>query len=483
MIKYMITNFYVKQALLMIMICLSLNTYSQSTFNINIGTQEDESFPVIELLNDSYILLYNIQPTETDENNKISVDYINKLGDKNNIHLFSSDTCDFIFGNIIRYENSFFIHGLQKHIDSTFYRHWLFKMDEDLSIVWQKTYDSPFDGYFFETEMAFYNNHLIVASSNFINNNTASQFLRFNMDGNLVHQKTYNSNYWEYIRDLLIIDNSDAEIFYAFGQGFDLVNPSRLTLNEEFDIIDEKNTYVLNEQDAEWISDTSFVLCGSVHENDTTFMISQILDTNLNVYSEALFKHPSSWNQHVAAFNSLDLINNDYIYLGGTTHLAPMFTQYPNYVMLNKLDLSFNIEWQKFIGGDAQYILYSIKTTPDGGCIMAGSRYDWNTQYNERDIFVMKVDENGLITSVEGEDFQVADAIVYPNPGSNKLQIQSAFPLKEIRMMDVNGRMVLQQPLNYLMDEINVNPLNAGTYIYQIIGRDDEIQHGKWMKM
>ncbi|MBI9033278.1 MAG: T9SS type A sorting domain-containing protein [Bacteroidales bacterium] len=480
----MIIRFNIKETILLILICLSLNSFSQSTFNINIGTEEDESYPIIEIYNDSYLILYNIAQYYGElEGHKARIDNITNEGEANNIHSFANDTIDFVFGNIIKHEHSYYCHGLQKHIDSTFYRNWIFKMDEDLSIVWQKTYESPFDGILYETEMTIIHENIIISRSSYINNNAGNQFLKFNLDGDLIHEKTYNTYKWEIIYDILKEQNPSSYNFNVFGMGFNLPGDVRLTLDSNFNIINEVNSPVTNEQDAEWINDSLFILCGSVILTDTIFITTKIMDTNSIVYQESIFTHQTSKNQHVGVFNGQSYIDENKFYLGGFTHANIAIAPTSNYLMLNKLNTSLTPEWQKFYGGDARYVLFSIKTTPDGGCIMAGSRYDWNTQYNERDIFVMKVDENGLITSINNEDFQVADAIVYPNPGTNRLQIQSAFPLKEIRMMDVNGRMVLQQPLNNLMDEINVSLLNAGTYIYQIIGRDGKVQHGKWVKM
>ncbi|MBI9033279.1 MAG: T9SS type A sorting domain-containing protein [Bacteroidales bacterium] len=473
---------------ILLLILVNINVVlSQSTFNLTIGTELDEGFPLIELSDDAFILLYNQKDYTTQPERHIAYfDQISYEGEVSNLYQFSSDTVDFIITTIKKHNQSYYCHGLQKHIDSTLYRHWLFKMDEYMQIEWEKTYESPFNDHSYQSEISFINEEIIISSTNWnnINNAFATQFLRFDYNGNFITEKTIDTLKWTIVYDILQKHTPNINSFYAFGMGFNLPGPVRITLDYQFNIIDEVQTYTTNEQDAEWITDSTILLCGSGYHDDTIYMVSRIMDTNMVAHNEVMYKHSDSKNQHVCVYNAFSKTEEINYYLGGSTHIDLENVPSPTYIMLNKIDTALNTHWQKFYGGDARYALYSMRTTPDGGCIMTGYKYDYmNTQYNERDIFVMKVDENGLITSVDNPDFQVADAIVYPNPGTNTLHIQSAFLLKEIRMMDINGRMVLQQPLNNLMDKINVSPLNAGTYIYQIIGRDDEIQHGKWIKM
>ncbi|MEA3504649.1 MAG: T9SS type A sorting domain-containing protein [Bacteroidota bacterium] len=472
-----------KNLLLIVFICLTFNVLSQSTFNLTLGTDQDESYPLIEICDDSYLLLYNILPLNGSSiNHKVSVDLINSEGEVSNIHFFKNDTIDFMIGNIIKREQAFYCHGLQKHVDSSFYRHWIFKIDENLSIVWQKTYESPFNDFFYETSMAFQEDNLIVSSSNFINNTAATQFLKFDLEGDLIHQKIYDSSSWEIIYDILIKPDPESETFYAFGSGFNGTADERLSLDSNFNIVDENNTGVILEHDAEWVNDTAYVLCGSDYKNDTMYITVKVMDTNMVVHEELLFKHNSSKDQHVGVFNGLSFIDNEHFYLGGSTHVNSTYMPSPTYIMLNKLNTTLHKEWQKYYGGDARYVLYSMRATLDGGCIMTGTRYDWNIQNNERDIFIMKINENGVFTSVDEGDFQVAEAIIYPNPGTDKLYIQSAFPVKEFQMNDINGRMVLKQHINSVTYGVDVSQLNSGIYLYQIIGIDGKIQRGKWIK-
>nr|NQU91491.1 hypothetical protein [Bacteroidota bacterium] len=120
-----------------------------------------------------------------------------------------------------------------------------------------------------------------------------------------------------------------------------------------------------------------------------------------------------------AVLRSFDTTNTGAIYFSGTANVIAREYPYqddPSWIFLSKLDENMNHQWTRFYGGDMFYHIYTVKATEDDGAIMACTTFDYNTQYLEHDILILKVDENGLITSTGDELSQVhaQDAIVYP---------------------------------------------------------------------
>jgi hypothetical protein len=62
---------------------------------------------------------------------------------------------------------------------------------------------------------------------------------------------------------------------------------------------------------------------------------------------------------------------------------------------------------------------------------------------------------------------------VYPNPVRDMLNIQSASNIDQIRVFDLSGRVIHQADVNDTHIQLNVNPLNRGMYILQIISGND----------
>ena len=64
--------------------------------------------------------------------------------------------------------------------------------------------------------------------------------------------------------------------------------------------------------------------------------------------------------------------------------------------------------------------------------------------------------------SLEGE------LILYPNPVSTVVTVESAETINEIKVYDVAGRMVMQMDINNTMHDVNVSGLQEGFYIMQV---------------
>jgi len=190
-----------------------------------------------------------------------------------------------------------------------------------------------------------------------------------------------------------------------------------------------------------------------------------------------------------AALRSFDTTNMGEIYFAGTTNVDAStypWQEDPSWIFLSKLDNNLGLQWTKFYGGDMFYHIYTVKATQDGGAIMACRTYNYETQYLEHDIIILKVDEDGLITGLGDEPAQITahDAIVYPNPGSNYLKVKSGPQIDGARfeLFNMTGKLQARETLNSRLLEINTNHLLAGTYTYHITWQNRMIDSGKWVK-
>jgi hypothetical protein len=189
-----------------------------------------------------------------------------------------------------------------------------------------------------------------------------------------------------------------------------------------------------------------------------------------------------------AALRSFDTTNMGEIYFAGTTNVDAStypWQEDPSWIFLSKLDNNLEHQWTKFYGGDMFNQIYTVKATQDGGAIMACRTYDYLTQYWEHDILILKVDENGLITGIGDEPpIQMYDAIVYPNPGSRYLKVQSGPQIDGamFELYDLSGKRVALENLDSRLLEINTGLLMPGTYTYRIIYKKQVVCSGKWVK-
>lgn len=182
--------------------------------------------------------------------------------------------------------------------------------------------------------------------------------------------------------------------------------------------------------------------------------------------------------------NTMDFLEIDNIYYGGTSNLTyPYFSTIPSWLLLNKIDEDLNLKWQKYYGGDACYLLMSILLTQDGGCVLAGSRFDYQTQNQERDVYILKVNEDGLITWARNIPKVTKEILIYPNPGNDKIYIKTFKVNLSIELFDSKGHEMIKHKIINQNINLNTSNLNSGVYLYRILNENNIIiETGQWIK-
>ncbi len=259
--------------------------------------------------------------------------------------------------------------------------------------------------------------------------------------------------------------------FYLAGDYFPELNTKDLTLHNILPLNSKKTN------DNKLISDHDIGFIKQYHPFDSTgsvFNCTGAKDT---------LDFPAYWG-------ALDYKNKDTIFIGSSKNLMwgnIYFGQIPSWFRLVQTDSMLNIRWERFYGEDVNYNMSKLIATNDGGCIMAGTRFDYINHPNlhKRDIFILKVNSEGLLTSSNGKPSPlVHNAIVYPNPGKNTIRVRVAVQYKYslFRLFNINGKVVITQNITGNSAIINTDFLPSGTYIYKITGKNGLYESGKWIK-
>ena len=215
-------------------------------------------------------------------------------------------------------------------------------------------------------------------------------------------------------------------------------------------------------------------------------MAVMYLNENYNIVKEKLYGAVDTVD-HPAYSKNISFIDPTRIFCGYNKNQDPLnlFSTNLTWFSLVLLNDSLEVQWERFYGGDANYGLWHILATSDGGCLLAGTRYDWTTQYNERDAILIKVDENGLITSTgPGPSIQARDAIVYPNPGRERLTIERGPQIAGAKFVlyDMAGKTLIEKTLNHTTETLPTAHLPAGLYLWNITHKGKAVENGKWVK-
>jgi hypothetical protein len=178
-------------------------------------------------------------------------------------------------------------------------------------------------------------------------------------------------------------------------------------------------------------------------------------------------------------------LDTNSIFIGGSHNFCQfLICPIVCWFSLTNIDSSLQIKWQKFYGDSANYSLYGVLATKDGGILLYGTHYDTVTQSDERDIYVIKVNKDGLV-GIDNKINPIAhDAIVYPNPGSEYLMVESGPQISgsEFMMLNLNGNVVTSRILNKSHEDFPTQFLPLGVYVWEIIFKGKMIESGKWIK-
>ncbi len=139
---------------------------------------------------------------------------------------------------------------------------------------------------------------------------------------------------------------------------------------------------------------------------------------------------------------------------------------------LIKLDAQGNIFWQQSYGGTASDFAYSIKTTSDGGLIVAGnsSSNDIDVSGNHstsHDFWIIKFNDLALSIPV---NFANPSITVYPNPSSGQFNFSNLQPNSKIEIYDVTGRIVINTTSKNSNYSAELTEQSKGVYFYRIAG-------------
>jgi hypothetical protein len=266
-----------------------------------------------------------------------------------------------------------------------------------------------------------------------------------------------------------------------------------MILDQELNIVQTQDIpeFMTGQVSVKWDSDSSFFLIGKHMFPSPAYNLAFIrqfdpIDTTAHLFH---IWRVTDTVDYPGTQTGIDFRNKDTIFAGGTRNFNiynPTYATQPSWFVVLQLDSLLNIRWERFYGGDAYYKMDRVYATFDGGCIVAGTRYDYlNSTEQQTDIIVLKLNNDGLLVgNPELNTGKMTEAIVYPNPGKDEmhLRIAAQHPFSVVTLYDLGGRQVLQQSINGQEAVIRTTGLAPGTYIYELSAPTGLYETGKWVK-
>jgi hypothetical protein len=244
--------------------------------------------------------------------------------------------------------------------------------------------------------------------------------------------------------------------------------------------------------DLEFFNNTEFIRSGRIRKTQSDYrnlLAVKKMDTTsgnelpqIRKFGYEGFDNGDAWQDgcHPGALKALAM-HPDYFFVGGLAfrpHSPDNYPNYDNFIMAYAFNYDLDSLWTTHIGNDAYYVLYYISPTPDGGCVLAASRYDWRKGDEKRNAFIAKIPKPD-ITAISDPDKSQPLATIFPNPGGSHFLIQTALANFTLQLYDLQGQLLLTQQNR---KEVNTEKLPSGCYLYRIVAENGQATNGKWVK-
>jgi hypothetical protein len=229
------------------------------------------------------------------------------------------------------------------------------------------------------------------------------------------------------------------------------------------------------------LSNTKYLAIGNDYYNCSAnyAIINAILDKNDALVSFKLYGDNRTKN-YLDLTNYLAIRNNQILTLGVIGHdFQNLQTQQskPSKLFINKLDTTGNEIWVREFGGDMYYRPQSIVFANDGGCLIAGLRYDsiYASSIGLTNImqsFLLKLDAYGNYNAlgiIENGKTKSGRITCYPNPAKQNITFDVPFEEKiKLSVFDLYGCRLLfvENYSNY--SPIDIAVLADGAYFFKI---------------
>jgi hypothetical protein len=487
--------------LIIVLLVNSLFGLSQTTEIIKISTVHDES--VKDVVEDSFGNFY-LTGNRTNpymENLDKAVGVLWKLDNGLNIVdslcVSNSNKAVQLLNIDLLESGNFVVSGISYDTSMRYYKHSidLYKVSSQLEIIQNTSvfFSDSISNRSVKQDIAFDNE--IILSGVMINGYGYSPLYsyigRFSIDSlDSISLKILPSDYWynSFTHKLI---NGNYFVGGSVKNGGNLpyqyiIFDSSFNYKAHYDIPEANNPF-----SAKWDTDTSFYMVGHWSASGGIHMIGIVNQTsiyNLDEYTYNELGNVDTINV-VSTRIGLDFVMKDSIFIGGTYNFAwgqSVFANVPSWYSIVQTDSLLNVRWERFYGGDAYYIQRVTIATNDGGCLLAGERYDYqNTTELERDIYILKLNSEGLITgNAEKPKIQMHEALVFPNPGTDYLKVRVAaqYPQSIFELYNINGNKILSEKITGKWGRVETTFLPTGTYVYKIYNQKGLFETGKWVK-
>jgi hypothetical protein len=480
---------------IMVFMLFPLFAYSQNGFVFKYSTSADEYPSSIIETNDSGFIVGALIGTYPLSYQALLI-RLNKSGDSTRTRVIVNANGNYFLSQLLKLDDGTYLGIGGKLLPSGEEKLWLITFSDSLVILKDTSYSCGLGTIYKLRGMRDHSGQVVIYGTSTVTDSLYDPPHPFiflvTQQSDSLNFKYFHAGTSQMVFSML--EKSDSTGYYMFLFGHyqtEMQTPSQiLTLNYQLQVtstdsipegllfyLDSKN--ILN---GELLVTGQKTYWGSNPRTDKLGILK--LNSSLQLISDYFFGPDDTISWPGYNYN-LGINSNNKIFYGGATNqnISTEFSTVPSNIILGCFDTSLNVIWQKYYGGDQYYGVWTVNSTTDGGVIIGTTSFDYQRQNHERDIFIIKIDSNGLITGIPQPPLNNTNKIlVYPNPGFDVLYVKTQLENAVFHLYDLMGREVWNKNLIPAQNVLQIQNLNSGIYIYKIVKNSQMIECGKWIK-
>jgi hypothetical protein len=395
----------------------------------------------------------------------------------------------FAFNSIVENDNGgYLIAGYSRMPDSASESLMFMEVDGQFNKLWAKHYFLP-DVYSYHIRRIIPNwdGYYAFGFVRYSITGTNHPFLcRIDQQGNILRYYIYHDSTLENFEYTF---NPDKNRIWLFSKsGLDPINgSSRAVFDTNFNHLysEALDTHEARTFTHRWRNDTSFYLTfnwrrlGSPFQDDE--LCIGLYDTLMNPIHFEQFGEYDSFD-YPAWLDPISFRDFDSVYYAGTigVYIGYPPQQYTNYIMMGQTDGQLQERYRRYFGGDGYYQAMYIKATSDGGCFMSAGKFNQATQVY--DALFLKLDNKGELVYLVGPEAPLHHFLIYPNPATTRLQIETSRPAYTFTIRDLHGRVLLERNGGDNKSHVDLSQFAAGTYVISFYKNGEPIETQKFIK-
>jgi hypothetical protein len=302
-------------------------------------------------------------------------------------------------------------------------------------------------------------------------------FLKTDLQGNILYEVFYDDPLLDsYSRSFIL--SVDKKTIYMLAHAFvgGVTGSSYSIFNENFEYV---TTLPLIPQDntswryyTTWTPDSMILMSyvarrPVINAHDDEVWIAKY-DSALNLINKVSFGAPDTLDHTPLTGIGVGCVHPDTIFFSGfknATGWPPALTRV-SWIMAGQVDSELQLRYLHYLGGNAFYEPRYMLPLSDGGFLIHAPKFNHDTDLY--DMYFIKLNREGLITSNKPSQITINRAFISPNPAKEYLKVECMLKEAEASILSLAGAEIFVYKMEQGTTILPIHNLKAGMYILGI---------------